>query len=192
MRIVLLRHGAHEIANRQGLSAAEFGTWIDAFNQAGIRSRSIPTRSTANLAVSCQTKVCSNLRRSIDSMKRLCPQGDFTVYGLLREFELPHGNWKWLQLGAFTWCVIFRLLWFLGYSYGAESVSQAKCRARHATRLLTDEAVENQSVLFVGHYFINRQIAQNLIHSGWVGPAKPKRGHWEISIYKKRACTRSA
>ena len=185
VRIVLLRHGKPVIAGRKGLSAYEFAEWLDEYDQAGLCSRSLPGRETMAVAAKCNSKWCSNLQRSICSIKTVCPEADFVASKLFRELELPHGPWHWPKLNTTAWSVIFRLLGFCGFAYQAESWRQAKGRARIAAQWLSAEAEANQSVLLVGHFFLNRLIARRLVGNGWSGPASPKGNHWAVNVYEK-------
>ena len=185
MRIVLMRHGKPDMAGRKGISASEFALWLDEYNEAGLCSLSRPERETVVVANQCQSKLCSNLRRSIKSLQTVCPEANFVSNALFRELELPHGPWCWPKLGSSIWSVIFRLLWFCGYAYQTESWRQGKRRAQIAVRMLAEEAAANQSVLLAGHYFLNRNIAQTLLREGWVGPASPKGSYWGVSVYEK-------
>lgn len=185
MRIVLLRHGKPVIAGRKGLSAYEFAEWLDEYDQAGLCSSSLPERETMAVAAQCNSKWCSNLQRSICSIKAVCPEADFVSSRLFRELELPHGPWHWPKLNSTAWSVIFRLLGFCGFVYRAESWRQAKDRARIAAQRLSTDAEANQSVLLVGHFFMNRLIARRLVRDGWSGPATPKGGHWAVNVYEK-------
>ena len=130
MRIVLLRHGKPAIAGRKGLSAFEFAEWLDEYDQAGLCSRSLPEQETMAIAAQCNSKWCSNLQRSICSIKTVCPDADFVVCKLFRELELSHGPWHWPKLNSTAWSVLFRLLGFCGFAYQAESWQQAKHRAQ--------------------------------------------------------------
>ncbi len=185
MRIVLLRHGKPAIAGRKSISAYEFAEWLDEWEQAGLCSRSLPGQETMAVAAKCNSKWCSNLQRSIGSIKTLCPDADFVASKLFRELELPHGPWHWPKLNSMAWSVIFRVLGFCGFAYQAESWRQAKARARIAAQRLSTEAEANQSVLLVGHFFMNRLIARRLVRDGWSGPASPKGGHWAVNVYEK-------
>ena len=185
MRIVLLRHGKPVIAGRKGLSAYEFAEWLDEWDQVGLCSRSLPEQETMAVAAKCNSKWCSNLQRSICSIKTVCPESDFVASKLFRELELPHGPWHWPKLNSTAWSVIFRLLGFCGYAYRAEARRQAKDRARIAAQRLSAEAEANQSVLLVGHFFMNRLIARRLVKDGWEGPTSPNGGYWAVSVYEK-------
>ena len=185
MRIVLLRHGKPVIAGRKGLSALEFAEWLDEWERAGLCRRSLPGQETMAVATRCNSKWCSNLQRSICSIKRVCPEADFVASKLFRELELPHGPWHWPRLHSTAWSVIFRLLGFWGFAYQAESWQQAKRRAQVAAQRLADAAEAHQSVLLVGHFFMNRLIARRLVKDGWEGPTFPKGGHWAVSVYEK-------
>ena len=185
MRIVLLRHGKPDVAKEKRVSANGFTSWVDAYDQTGICKGSLPIQETVDIAKSCPSKMCSNLRRSICSMKTVCPGAEFIEKDIFREFELPHGTWNWPILNPVVWAAVFRVLWLFGYSYKAEPLTIAKLRAQEAARLLSEEAQKNQSVLLVGHYFIHRKIAKTLLRNGWVGPVKPDGRYWGVSVYEK-------
>ena len=185
MRIVLLRHGKPVIAGRKGLSAFEFAEWLDEYDRAGLCSRSLPGQETMAVAAQCNSKWCSNLQRSICSIKTVCPDADFVASKLFRELELPHGPWHWPRLNSTAWSILFRLLGFCGFAYQAESWQQAKGRSQVAAQRLADAAEVNQSVLLVGHFFMNRLIARRLVRNGWEGPASPRGGYWAVSVYEK-------
>ncbi len=52
-----------------------------------------------------------------------------------------------------------------------------------ATDKLIEIAEKHESILFVGHGFINHFIAKELKRRGWTGPKKSPREHWEFSTY---------
>ena len=90
-----------------------------------------------------------------------------------------------MKLKPSVWAVIFRILWFAGYSHNAESITKGRSRVKEAARLLITEAESKQSVLLVGHGILNRMIAKELVHSGWTGPSTPNGGYWSASVYDK-------
>ena len=77
--------------------------------------------------------------------------------GLTLLFELPNvptiiGG---LKLNPNIYAVILRCLWFCGYSWGCESLKNAKDRAKMASDLLVEYAQEQTTVALVGHGFFN-------------------------------------
>ena len=79
---------------------------------------------------------------------------------------------------------LLRGLWFLGFSKNTESISVAKSRAKQASEKLIELAAEYQSVLFVGHGFLNHYIAKELLANNWIGPSSPGKKYWEFGAYR--------
>lgn len=185
MKIVLLRHGRPAVKNLGKMSGAGFQNWIDAYNSADLDLSCVPSAESVNAATECRAVVCSDLPRSIASAQSL----GFTQLDLVerdfREMELPCANIPWLNCPASFWAVVFRVAWFLGYSTGVESYQQAKIRARHCAQRLIKIAQQNDSVVFVGHGFLNRFIAKELTHLGWQGQAKAARAYWGFAVYER-------
>ena len=102
-----------------------------------------------------------------------------------RETELPtFPRILGLKLSPNNWAVVFRCLWFSGYSRRCESVANAKRRAKLASEQLVKYAEEHKSVIVVvGHGFFNRLIAEELKKMGWEGKRKSSAKHWNCTTY---------
>lgn len=185
MRIVLMRHGKPDIAGCRGVSAHAFATWLRAYDAAGVACDSFPDRDAVAVAARCESRLCSNLQRSISTIKTVCPDSHFTPSPLFRELELPHGPWHWPRVHSSFWGALLRVMWYFGYTHQAETREQAQCRARAAAQRLIREAEEHNSVVLAGHYFINRMIARQLVEDGWDGPTWPNGRHWAVNVYDK-------
>lgn len=184
MEIVLLRHGEPRIDKRRRLSAASFGRWIDDYSAAGIEPASRPPVEAIALAQRCAFVVCSNLPRSYESALAL----GVPVVGmrdvLFRELDTPHANWHFPRLRPGIWAVFFRLIWVAGHTADAESVGEARARARRCAERLATLATEHGSVLFVGHAALNWLIDRQLKRLGWRGPSRAPREYWEYGVYR--------
>ncbi|MGD8569795.1 MAG: histidine phosphatase family protein [Gammaproteobacteria bacterium] len=185
MQITLLRHGKPDIPPLDKISAADFGEWVQAYNDSGLCQSSNPTKEAMSHAHTCDAVVCSDLPRSIDSAKVLNTDNVVLSDSIFNEAGLPVANWRLLKLSPKAWALIFRVLWLLGYSRNAESYKEAKKRATVAVERLTEIALEHQRVLFVGHGVYNRILANELRRSGWVGPKSPGSSHWSFGIYER-------
>ena len=185
MEITLLRHGKPTIPPLNKITAAEFGDWVQAYNDSGLCSSSKPTTEAMSHAHTCNAVVCSDLPRSIDSAKELNADNIVLSDSIFNEAGLPVANWRLFKLSPKTWALIFRILWLLGYSRKSESFKDAKKRASVAVERLTEIAHEHQRVLFVGHGVYNRILANELRRSGWVGPKSPGSNHWSFGIYER-------
>jgi broad specificity phosphatase PhoE len=72
-----------------------------------------------------------------------------------------------------------------GFSRNGESLIDTRIRARQAAAKLIELAEGHRQVLLVGHGFMNRFIARELLRSGWAGPLKPGKGFWGYGVYEK-------
>lgn len=184
MEIVLLRHGMPQIAKEGRLTAAEFGKWVSAYNEAGIDAASRPPQNAIVEAGKCAFVVCSSLPRSRESAKALGLKAIGACDALFREMDMPYASWRFPQLSPGVWAVIFRLIWVGGYSANAESFREARERARRCAERLALLAAEHGKVLFVGHGSLNWFVSRYLKSMGWAGPPRAPRRYWEFGVYR--------
>ncbi len=184
MRIVLLRHGKPDVPKLGKLRASEICQWIESYNSAGLKIGNSPSRKAIEIANDCNAIVCSDLPRSVESARALGIKEVNHVESMFREMGLPYANFPSPKLSLNTWAVIFRVLWFLGYSSNGESLREAKLRASNGASRLKEIAENNRSVLLVGHGFVNRFIAKELLSNGWQGPVNPGKRYWEFGVYE--------
>jgi broad specificity phosphatase PhoE len=173
-----------QINKDQRLSAAEFGQWVSAYNNAGINAGCMPSQGAMEQARTCAFVVCSNLRRSSESAKALGLETIDACESTFREMDMPHAIWRFPRLSPGTWAVLFRLMWAAGYSANVESFSEARERARRCAERLAELASEHGKVLFVGHGSLNWFISRYLKSMGWTGPRKAPSGYWEFGVYR--------
>ena len=183
MQITLLRHGQPDISTDKALRAKELGAWIKAYNAANLIAEHKPPKKTIAAVHACSTIVCSDLNRSIESANMLGVTKIDVTDSLFRELELPHGQFLSPKLPLKVWFVLFRVLWFLGYSNNSESFKYAKLRAVSAAKKLAEMAASHDSVVFIGHGFLNRFIARALLANGWCGPVDPGKNFWQFGVY---------
>ena len=184
MKIILLRHGKPQLQTPERIKANELHQWVNTYNSAGIDHIPAPPAELTQLAQQCNTVVCSDLPRSIESARLLGIENIDYTDSLFREMQLPYGNWRTPNASPMFWAVLFRTLWFLGYAKNGEHIKQAKHRAKQATHKLEELATASDSILFVGHGFMNRFIARSLLANGWAGPSQPGRHYWDYAIYE--------
>jgi broad specificity phosphatase PhoE len=182
VRIVLLRHGEPSIDKDLRLSARDFGNWVSCYNAAGIDGNCLPSRAAIEQAARCQFVVCSNLPRSLESAKALGVKDNGPGEDMFREMEMPYASWSFPRLSLVTWCVLFRLMWVIGYRANAESFADARKRARACAERLTELASTHRNVLHVGHGTMNWFIAKHLKSMGWTGSKAPRK-YWEFGVY---------
>ena len=189
MKIVLLRHGKPEVdlhaLLKESFSPADLEGLLQAYNLAGLdEDDEIPT-AAKELVRNGSIIFHSDLARSEGSAEALAIR-DVNVYPdlVFREPDLPFVNWKQPKLWLFIWFLLFRFLWIFGYSNNAESISMAKERASRGAEKLKEYAKKYDTVILVGHGFINRFIAKELLATGWTGPKNPGNKYWEYGVYE--------
>lgn len=184
MRITLLRHGKPDLSSSSKITAAEVGHWVDLYNCAPLDLELTPSSKVSQLAKNSQFIVCSDLSRSIESANQLGVKKIDCINEIFREFELPYAHFSFLKLAPDSWIIVFRILWFCGFSSNSETFPAAKLRVLTCTTKLIQSAEANDSVLFVGHGFMNRFIAKKLVSFGWKQTIKSGNGFWGISVFE--------
>lgn len=196
VKIVLMRHGEpnSNLSDKLKMkcSAIELKPLIREYTNSGLNPHSKPTSEAISVSKTCKSVVCSDLRRSIESAKAIeVPRIDL-IDSVFRESDLPHAQWRYPKLTLFTWFLFFRAMWFLGYSNNGEQISVAKHRAEIASAILKRLAVEQGSVMLIGHGIFNRLLSKQLRSNGWVGPINPGNNYWEYGVYESNKIYRVA
>ncbi len=185
MKIVLLRHGEPDFDFAEKVKAREIHKLVESYNACGIKDH--PPVGVAEKVQQCKIVVCSNLPRSIQSAEALGVDKVHVSDSLFREAGLPYARWGLISISPRIWAVLFRALWFIGFSANGESFISTKQRAGACAQRLAEIAKEHESVLFIGHGFINRFIAKELLSKGWEGPTNPGKYFWEYGVYRYNA-----
>lgn len=182
-----MRHGKPKLPHFSKLKAVEMREWIAAYNAAEICESSPPDKNALQLAQTCQFVVCSDRPRSISSAQRLKLEKIHQTKEEFGEAGLPYCSIPLLRLSPDAWAVLFRLMWFLGFSKNSESIHVFKQRAQQCSRELEQAADEDADVLFVGHAFMNRFIAKYLRVNGWAQTTKGRSQYWSMTVFEKHS-----
>ncbi|MCM3109606.1 histidine phosphatase family protein [Lederbergia lenta] len=185
MEITLIRHGRSTLTINNRINIEGFKNWIEDYDRNGVfEERSYPSETLEKIATT-NVVISSDLKRAIESAKFLKPHTKTISKPLFRETELPIPltNVMIIKLHPQIWAVIFRCLWFFGYSKQCESFGKAKQRAKTAAEQLVAYAKEYNSVALIGHGFFNLLIAKELQKMGWKGKRKTGSTHWNATSY---------
>lgn len=185
MEIALIRHGKPAFELKGKAKARDIGETICRYDLSGIADE--PPENAKQRASACHVAVCSDFIRSLESAKALRFSDILLSDPVFREIAVPHFKQGTLTMSVNAWGMLLRCMSVLGFARNGESFSMAKQRAQVAASTLIDMAHEHQSVLLVGHGFVNHFIAQELLARNWVGPIKPGGGYWEYGVYRYRA-----
>ncbi len=182
-----MRHGKPSLPPQQSITSLNFKHWIDTYDSAELCEKLKPESGSIEIAKSCNVVLCSNLKRSVSSARFLGIKEVNSVDYDLREMEMPWGNIAKLKIKPKYWALIFRTLWFFGYSRNSESFKEAKLRAAHAASVLECSARESGNVLFLGHGMLNRYIANSLVEKDWLVKKKIGSNYWEFGVFEREA-----
>ena len=176
-----MRHGKPLLTQIGWIAPAEMERWIEHYNLSEVEADGIPLISLkmANSASFIVTSTASRALSSVQALGHTATVAD----AIFCEAQLPFSLCRFPRLSPFVWVAFFRLLWFFGYSRGADSIQVTKIRAKAAAQKLISLA-EKGSVLLVGHGIMNRLIAKELVALGWRGFTKQESKYWSASVYE--------
>ena len=178
-----MRHGKPTVSLQEKISGNQFRSFVERYNAAKITSNSKPSGYTLNLIQDAKFIFTSDLARTIDSARILDHHIQPISKTIFRELNCWLHFPTDIKLSAFTWVIISRILWEIGYHQDCESPKQARQRAKKATELLIEQHQCTGSVLLIAHGGINILIATHLRKMGWRGPRNPDGSHWGITTY---------
>ncbi len=182
-KIILLRHGEVDIDTNKNISASQFKEWITKYNNANIKVEFSSKKEVENILNEADILVSSSLKRAVQSME-LFDKTAFEVNTVFDEAELPCANWSLLKLKPKSWLIIFRILWFFGYSTNSESYKMFKSRVRRATKRLIDLSKEHKTVILIGHGVINNFIRKELLLAKYDEEKKLKNSNWDYGVFQ--------
>jgi len=182
MEITLIRHGKPTFELKGKVKSRDVCEIIRSYDLSGITDQ--PSEGVKRRVSACRVAVCSDFMRSLESAKALGFNDILLSDPVFREIATPHFKKGALTMSVGAWGVLLRCMSVVGFSRNGESLIMAKNRAQVAASTLIDLAHQHQSVLLVGHHFVNYFIARELLSRNWVGPSKPGGGYWEYGVYQ--------
>lgn len=181
--IILLRHGEVDIDNNKRISAYQFKDWIKLYNNANIKYKIPEKNELKTILDKADIILASKLKRSIQSID-LFKKTAYEKNSIFNEAQIPYSAWTTIRLTPKLWLIIFRVLWFFGYSKNSKSFKETKILANEATLKLITLMDSNNYIVLVGHGIMNRLISKVLIKKGWKSRKKSKNENWGFSIFE--------
>lgn len=189
MQIILMRHGQPELdldaIKLKRMSPSSVGKIVNDYEATNLEQNSFPPQDSLNLARDCDRAICSNLPRAIDSIRKLEIESKCSVEHEFRESSLPYLTWRYPHLSFYSWCLIFRVLWFFGFARNGEPIHMAKKRAKHCVTKLCKSDKVDDTVLLLGHGIMNRLIARELKKQGWTKAYSSSSQYWSHITFEK-------
>jgi broad specificity phosphatase PhoE len=182
-RIILIRHGQPDIPLAPRANHAEFGAYIDAYEEAGLDPASLPPREIADLVRELKEVFTSGRPRAHQSAKKLAPHANLLVDALFAEAPLASPKIPLLRMTVVKWAVMARLFWHAGHAPGIENYPRARRRAVQAADILTAKVMDGSAVALVAHGYFNAMIGRQLRQRGWRRTGSHRARYWNAVIY---------
>jgi hypothetical protein len=188
-RITLIRHGMPEAhykyANRKILKGSDLIDFIKDWNNCGLSPENKIPEKLKEIIRESDIFISSGLKRSIDSL-RLSGVIEIDSQELLNEADLPHGFLLNLKLPVIIWGILIRLLWFYGLKKNSESYKEFKTRVKEAYNYTITRTMEADSIVVMGHGFINMHLKRELKRNSWNHCFNyGGHGYWSFDIFEK-------
>ena len=182
-RIILIRHGQPAIALSPRAGHREFGTYIDAYEAAGLDPSSLPPRELADLVKELRFVFTSGLPRAHESARALAPHAELVVDPLFVEAPLASPPIPLIRMRVPSWAVVARLLWHAGYHPQIEDYARARARAGAAADALIAKVKDGGAVALVAHGYFNAMIGRQLRRRGFARSGSHRVQYWNAIIY---------
>ncbi len=176
-QITLIRHAKVDIDDTQKIDIDSLQKWVELYDQADILDKSRPDNEVINIANQADIILTSNLKRAIDSAKRLSVD-IYDKNSLFNESKIPKINIPLLKLTPKKWLVVLRVLSFLDIGTTNATLKESKTQAQKAARKLTNLSNGYNNILLIGHGGMNWFIRKALLKDGWDLMSKPSNKNW--------------
>ena len=189
MKIILMRHGRPllhlEAIKNQRKSPAETGEVIRNYEFSELAPQQKIPIASMDIAHACAVSFSSSMHRAIGSVQMLGLANDVVIHACFAESAHPYLNWRWPKLRFFTWCILFRVAWLMGFAKNGEAISIARDRAQQSAGKLQQAAQKEQTVLLLGHGIMNHLIVAQLKKLGWQKTLSTDRDYWSYTVLEK-------
>jgi len=183
-KIVFIRHAKVDMDSLMPITANMLKSWEEAYNCAPI-VQEIPNHTELiERFKEADYVVCSQLRRSCDSVKLLGMTVDESN-ARFNEASIPSLEGTLIKLKPTNWLVLFRLLSFVGVGRWAKTLKETKEDAKIASVRLLELSDEHQNIILMGHGVMNWLIRKELVKSGWRYEGKDAHGNWGITTLSR-------
>ena len=184
MKIVLVRHAKVLLKSSDPMGSVAMSRWLEAYDSAPV-DLSLPHDKTLNELINeSNTVVCSSLPRTAESLKVLQKDPDLAD-PIFNEAEIQPLTLPWIRLSPRLWLTMIRLLSLAGVGRFGKSMQKSKEQAEIAADKLVALAVENETVLLLGHGGMNWLIGKALMRKGWLVEHKLEYKNWGYGVFLK-------
>ena len=182
-RIILIRHGQHDIPVAPRASHREFRSYIDAYEQSGLDPRSAPPEELQDLIGELTAVFTSGTKRADESARVLAPGAELIADPLFVEAPLAAPRIPLLKMRVPKWAVVARIFWHAGYHPEIENYRGARRRAGEAADILVGRARADGAAALVAHGYFNFLIGRELRRRGFEKSGSHRARFWNAVVY---------
>ena len=183
--IIIVRHGKPALSKRVMLTWHEFRDWWQKYDAGGIiPDQKVPKKIRA-YAAQADIIISSPLPRAIESTIAASGKHPDLIDHDLVEAALPSPNMGPLKMGPKGWGTLSRVVWYVGWSGGMESHSDARARAERMCDKLADQAAGGKMVFVTAHGWFNRMLKGSLKGRGWKCVKQNGDLHWSHRRFER-------
>lgn len=183
--IIIVRHGKPSLSRKVRLTWSEFLDWWKKYDEGGIvPDQKVPEKIKA-YAKEADVIVSSPLRRAVESARLASGREPDVIEPGLIEAALPAPNTGPLKMGPKSWGTFSRCLWYVGWSGGMESHTDARARAEAMCDVLAEHASGGKLVFVTAHGWFNRMVKGSLKKRGWKCVKQNGDLHWSHRRFER-------
>jgi broad specificity phosphatase PhoE len=185
LKIILIRHGQPAIPVAPRTSHAEFRSYIDHYEDAGLDPASAPPGHLPDLVRELEAVFTSGKKRADESARVLAPNAELIVDPLFAESPLASPRIPLLKMRVTKWAVVSRLMWYAGFSPKIEGYRKSKRRAAKAAEILIGRARKDGQTALIAHGYFNYLIGIELRRRGFQQTGTHKARYWNDVTYER-------
>jgi len=183
--IIIARHGKPALSRKVRLTWREYREWWGRYDQGGLAENQKIPKKLKSLVKNADVVISSTLRRAIESAKLASGRKPDFTYDTLIEAALPSPHLGGLKIRPKSWGTWSRIIWYIGWSDGMETHTEARKRANDMCDILAEHAKDGKLVYVSAHGWFNRMLKGSLMKRGWKCVSQNGDLHWSHRRFER-------
>ena len=183
--IIIVRHGKPALSRNVRLTAQGFRDWWKLYDEGGL----VPNQKVPDIirayAKDADIIISSPLLRAVESAQAASGRDPDLIDPNLIEAALPPPHFGKFKMGPKLWGTVARIVWYLGWSDGMESHTDARARAERVCDTLAENAAGGKLVFVTAHGWFNRMVKGSLKKRGWKCVKQNGDLHWSHRRFER-------
>ncbi len=176
--IIIARHGKPALSRKVRLTWREYRAWWKQYDAGGLAQNQKVPKKLEKWAKRADVVISSTLRRASESAEMASGRRPDFTYDTLVEAALPPPHLGSLKIRPKSWGTWSRILWYIGWSDGMETHTEARARADAMCDILAEHAKNGKVVYVSAHGWFNRMLKGSLMKRGWRCMSQNGDLHW--------------